>query len=75
MYSFTDRLLNVVQDFEKLMGRVLVNKFEEMSLIRFSTISFRLIYIKMINYRGSILANLNKTMQPKEHATKKPQSY
>ena len=75
MYSFTDRLLNAVQDFEKLMGRELVNSLEEMSLIRFSTISVRLVYIKMINYRGSILANLNKTMQPNEHATKKPQSY
>ena len=61
--------------FRKINGESTGKYFEEMSLIPFSTISVRLVYIKMINYRGSILANLNKTMQPNEHATKKPQSY
>ena len=28
---------------------------------------FRLVYIKIINYIGSILANLNNTMQKKKH--------
>ena len=36
----------------------------------------RSVYIKIINYSGgSILANLNNTMQSKQHATKKTYSY
>ena len=37
----------------------------------FQTISVRSIYIKNINHSGSVLANLNNTMQTKQHATKK----
>ena len=32
--------------------------------------SDRSVYIKIINYIGSILANLNNTVQTKQHATK-----
>ena len=39
------------------------------------TISDRSVYINFINYSGSILANLNNTMQTKQHATKIPHSY
>ena len=46
--------------FRKYNGERTGKYLEEMSLIRFSTISVRLVYIKMINYRGSILANLIK---------------
>ena len=41
----------------------------------FQTISVRSVYFKIINYSGSIFANLNKTMQTKQDAMKKPQSY
>ena len=41
----------------------------------FQTISVRSVYINIINYSGSILANLNNTMQTIEHATKKPHPY
>ena len=41
----------------------------------FQTISRRSVYNKIINYSGSILANLNSTMQTKQHATKKTHSY
>ena len=39
----------------------------------FQTISVRSVYIKIINYSGIIhvLANLNNTLQTKQHATKK----
>ena len=33
------------------------------------------VYINIIDYRGSILANLNNTMGTKQHATKKNHSY
>ena len=35
---------------------------------------FRAVYIKNINYSGSLLANLNSKMQTKQHATEKHQS-
>ena len=35
----------------------------------------RSVYIKIINYSGSILTNLNNTMQTTHHAMKKPHSY
>ena len=35
------------------------------------TLSVRSVYIKIINYSGRILANLNTTMQTKQHAVKK----
>ena len=41
----------------------------------FQTISRRSVYIKIINYSGSISANSNKTMQRKQHAMKKPHFY
>ena len=52
----------------------------------FQTMSVRSVYIKIINYSGSILAKLNNTMKkkqkqnkkqkkPPEHAMKKPLSY
>ena len=41
----------------------------------FQTISHRSVYIKIINYSDSISANLNNTMQTKQHAMKKPHSY
>ena len=41
----------------------------------FQTISCRSVYIKIINYSDSISANLNNTIQTKEHAMKKPHSY
>ena len=41
-----------------------------MSLVSFQTISVRSIYIKIINYSGSIFVNLNNTIQTKQHATK-----
>ena len=41
----------------------------------FQTISDRLIYIKIINYSGSILANLYNTMQAKQHASKKKHTH
>ena len=41
----------------------------------FQTISRRSIYIKIINYSDSISANLNNTIQTKQHAMKKPHSY
>ena len=37
----------------------------------FETISARSDYIKIINHGGSTLANLNDTMQTKQHAMKK----
>ena len=43
--------------------------------LAFKTSSVRSVYIKIIVYAGSILANLNNTMQTKQHAMKKPQSY
>ena len=51
--------------FRKINGERTGKYLEEMSLIRFSTISVRLVYIKMINYRGSILANLIKQCSQK----------
>ena len=33
------------------------------------------VYINIIDYRGSILANLNNTMGTKQNATKKNHSY
>ena len=41
----------------------------------FQTISRRSVYIKIINNIDSISANLNKTIQTKQHTMKKPQSY
>ena len=41
----------------------------------FQTISHRSVYIKIINYSDSIKANLNNTIQTKQHAMKKPHSY
>ena len=41
----------------------------------FQTISRRSDYIKIINYNGSISANLNRTKQTKQHAMKKSHSY
>ena len=41
----------------------------------FQTISVRSVCSKIINYSGSILANLNNTMQTKQHVMKKPHSY
>ena len=40
----------------------------------FKTISRRSVYIKIINYSDSISANLNNTMQTKQHEMKKPHS-
>ena len=41
----------------------------------FQTISIKSVYIKIINYCGSIVINLNDTMQTKQHAMKKPHTY
>ena len=41
----------------------------------FQTILRRSVYIKIINHSDSISANLNNTMQTKQHAMKKPHSY
>ena len=41
----------------------------------FQTISVRSVYIKIIKYSDSTLANLNNTMQTKHHARKNPHSY
>ena len=41
----------------------------------FRHLSVRTISIKIINYGGSILANLNNKMQTKQHAMKTPHSY
>ena len=41
----------------------------------FQTISRRSVYIKIINYSDSISANVNNTIQTKQHAMKKPHSY
>ena len=41
----------------------------------FQTISHRSVYIKIINYSDSISANLNNTIQTKQHAMKKSHSY
>ena len=41
----------------------------------FQIISCRSVYIKTVNYSRRILANLDNTMQTKQHATKKPNSY
>ena len=38
----------------------------------FQIISRRSVYIKIINYRDRISANLNNTIQTKQHAMKKP---
>ena len=47
-----------------------------MSLVSFSDNFAQIsLYKKNINYSGSILANLNNTMQTKQHATKKTNSY
>ena len=40
----------------------------------FQAILVRWVYIKIINYSGNILANLNNTMQIKQHIVKKPHS-
>ena len=43
-----------------------------MSFVSFSESSVRSVYIRNINYNCSLLANLNETMQTKQHAMKKP---
>ena len=46
-----------------------------MSLVRFSDNFAQIsLNIKNMNYSSSILANLNNTMQTKQHAMKKPNS-
>ena len=40
----------------------------------FQTFLRRSVYIKIINYTDSISANLNNTIQTKQHAMKKPHS-
>ena len=44
-------------------------------LSAFQTISRRSVYIKIIKYSDSISANLNNTIQTKQHDMKKPHSY
>ena len=41
----------------------------------FQIITRRSVYIKIINYNDSISATVNKTMQTKQHAVKKPHFY
>ena len=48
-----------------------IELFKEWHLSALQTISVRSLYIKIINYRDSISANLNNTMQTKQHAMKK----
>ena len=72
------RFSSAIMPFEKLQGLV-SSHFLIISFVFtiwvyhsvFQTVSRRSIYIKNINYSGSILANLNNTMQTKQHATKK----
>ena len=45
------------------------------SLVCYQTISFRSVYIKIINYNGSILAKFYRLMIIKHHAMKKSHSY
>ena len=53
----------------------LTNQAEVCNWSAFQTILRRLVYIKNINYSDSMSANLNNTIQTKQHAMKKPHSY
>ena len=66
-------LYEFIQTFVKTKEKVFDLKACHSS--SFQTISRRSVYIKIINYSGSILVNVNSTMKTKQHAMKKPHSY
>ena len=63
------------QALNKICIRVLSVTLKVCHSSAFQTISRKSVYIKNINHSDSISANLNNTIQTKQHAMKKPHSY
>ena len=67
--------LHETSPFPLLLKTILMHPIKICHSSTFQTISRRSVYIKMFNYSDSISANLNNTMQTKQHAMKKTHSY